>query len=51
MATIDIAQALQLDAIKTHEWSIVPCSAITGDRLSEGLEWVVQKAKTNLFLY
>ncbi|OJD15028.1 hypothetical protein AJ78_04683 [Emergomyces pasteurianus Ep9510] len=47
----DIREGLQLDAIKTHKWTIFPCSAITGRNLSEGLEWVVQDAKDRLFLY
>jgi hypothetical protein len=45
------AQGLQLDAIKTHKWAIISCSAITGENLKEGLEWVVQDAKERLFLY
>jgi ADP-ribosylation factor-like protein 2 len=44
-------QGLQLDAIKTHKWHIIQCSAITGKNLDEGLEWVVQDAKERLFLY
>lgn len=44
-------QALQLDAIKTHKWTIVRCSAITGEKLEKGLEWVVQDARDRLFLY
>lgn len=44
-------QGLQLDAIRTHKWHIIRCSAITGVNLKEGLEWVVQDAKARLFLY
>ena len=44
-------QGLQLDSIKTHNWTIIRCSAITGDNLSDGLEWVVRDAKDKLFLY
>jgi len=44
-------QGLRLDAIKTHKWTILPCSAMTGMNLNEGLEWVVQDAKDRLFLY
>ena len=44
-------QGLQLDAIKTHQWHIIRCSAITGSNLHEGLAWVVQDAKARLFLY
>jgi ADP-ribosylation factor-like protein 2 len=45
------AQGLELDNIKTHRWHIVQCSAITGDHLLEGIEWVVQDAKDRLFLF
>ncbi|KAH0538435.1 hypothetical protein FGG08_004983 [Glutinoglossum americanum] len=51
MTREEIQEGLQLDAIKTHKWTIVSCSAITGDNLKEGLEWVVQDAKERLFLY
>ncbi|KAH7389849.1 ADP-ribosylation factor family-domain-containing protein [Pyrenochaeta sp. MPI-SDFR-AT-0127] len=44
-------QGLQLDAIKTHHWTIMTCSAMTGLNLQQGLEWVVQDAKARLFLY
>lgn len=45
------AQGLRLEAIKTHKWNIMTCSAMTGMKLQEGLEWVVQDAKARLFLY
>lgn len=48
---IHIVQRLRLDAIKTHKWTILPCSAMTGKNLHEGLDWVVQDAKDRLFLY
>ncbi|KAF1824102.1 ARF/SAR superfamily [Dissoconium aciculare CBS 342.82] len=47
----EIREGLQLDAITTHKWHILPCSAITGANLQEGLRWVVQDAKDRLFLY
>ncbi|KAJ5983310.1 hypothetical protein N7481_005409 [Penicillium waksmanii] len=47
----DLLQRLGLDLIKTHKWTILPCSAMTGKNLHEGLEWVVQDAKDRLFLY
>lgn len=48
---IMIHQRLRLDTIKTHRWTILPCSAMTGRNLHEGLEWVIQDAKDRLFLY
>ncbi|CZR54293.1 probable ADP-ribosylation factor-like 2 [Phialocephala subalpina] len=47
----EIRVGLELDAIKTHKWHIIRCSAITGANLQEGLAWVVQDAKARLFLY
>lgn len=44
-------QGLKLDAIKTHKWKIMSCSAVTGENLTEGIQWVVQDAKDRLFLY
>jgi ADP-ribosylation factor-like protein 2 len=50
-ANANCIQGLRLDAIKTHKWHIMTCSAMTGMNLQEGLEWVVQDAKARLFLY
>ena len=44
-------QGLRLDDIHTHKWRIMTCSAMTGENLQEGLQWVVQDAKDRLFLY
>jgi len=45
------SQGLGLDNIHTHKWRIMTCSAMTGENLQEGLQWVVQDAKDRLFLY
>lgn len=44
-------QSLRLDEVRTHEWHILQCSAMTGTNLQEGLAWVVSDAKKRLFLY
>ncbi|KAF2200182.1 ADP-ribosylation factor [Delitschia confertaspora ATCC 74209] len=51
MTEDEVRQGLRLDAIKTHKWTIMACSAMTGQNLQEGLRWVVQDAKARLFLY
>ncbi|EEQ33695.1 ADP-ribosylation factor family protein [Microsporum canis CBS 113480] len=51
MTEDEVRKGLQLDAIKTHKWTIIPCSAVTGLNLTKGLSWVVQDAKDRLFLY
>lgn len=45
------AKNLDLRSVRTHKWHILPCSAITGENLNEGLAWVVEDAKSRLFLY
>ncbi|TLS30870.1 hypothetical protein PpBr36_03697, partial [Pyricularia pennisetigena] len=47
----EILERLQLKEIRTHRWSILECSAMTGNNLKEGLAWVVEDAKARLFLY
>ncbi|KAI9760443.1 MAG: ADP-ribosylation factor-like protein 2 [Chaenotheca gracillima] len=47
----EIREGLQLDAIRSHKWTIIQCSAITGSHLQEGLAWVVADAKERLFLF
>ncbi|KAM4057133.1 ADP-ribosylation factor family protein [Hirsutella rhossiliensis] len=47
----EIGSSLRLDEIRTHQWHIVRCSAMTGANLHEGLAWVVSDAKKRLFLY
>ncbi|KAL5612736.1 hypothetical protein BROUX41_004179 [Berkeleyomyces rouxiae] len=51
MTEEDIIHGLDLDAIRTHQWHILRCSAMTGVNLKEGLSWVVEDAKQRLFLY
>ncbi|RMD44893.1 hypothetical protein DV735_g130, partial [Chaetothyriales sp. CBS 134920] len=51
MDTDELTEGLQLKRIQTHRWRVVPCSAMTGDNLDQGLTWVVQDAKDRLFLY
>ena len=46
-----LSQALKLRNIRTHQWHVLQCSAMTGKNLKEGLAWVVDEAKKRLFLY
>ncbi|KAJ4411741.1 hypothetical protein N0V82_008925 [Gnomoniopsis sp. IMI 355080] len=47
----EILDGLKLRNIRTHQWHILRCSAMTGENLKEGLAWVVEDAKKRLFLY
>lgn len=51
MTEEEILEGLKLKQIRTHQWHILRCSAMTGANLNEGLAWVVEDAKKRLFLY
>jgi len=37
----DIAQGLQLNTIRDRTWQIQPCSALTGEGVKDGVNWVI----------
>ena len=39
----EISNLLHLDEIRNHDWHIQACSAILGDGLSEGIDWLCDK--------
>mmetsp|Transcript_62539 Transcript_62539/g.163873 ORF Transcript_62539/g.163873 Transcript_62539/m.163873 type:complete len:215 (-) Transcript_62539:228-872(-) len=41
----EIAQDLSLHTIRTHEWQIQSCCALTGEGLQEGLEWIATRIR------
>ncbi|KAI9338594.1 ADP-ribosylation factor family-domain-containing protein [Zopfochytrium polystomum] len=45
-----IAEILQLDAIKTHHWHIEGCSAVSGERLLAGMDWIVEDVASRVFM-
>ena len=44
-----ILQALDLDEIKTHHWLIQDCSAVTGDNLLNGIDWIIDDIASRIF--
>jgi len=42
MTAAQIAEELNLQAIKDHSWHIQACCALTGEGLYEGIEWLTQ---------
>ena len=45
----EIREVLELDkneAIATRHWNMMPCSAVTGEGLLEGINWVVNDVRT-----
>ena len=45
----EIRQILDLDNIKTHHWHIVACSAVTGQNLLEGIDWLLDDISARIF--
>ncbi|KZV79652.1 ARF/SAR superfamily [Exidia glandulosa HHB12029] len=45
----EIRDALDLRAIKSHRWKVLPCSAVTGHNLIQGLNWVVDDVAHRLY--
>jgi len=44
-----VLQALDLDGIKSHQWTIMSCSAVTGYNIVEGINWVVEDVAGRLY--
>ncbi|RWR98806.1 ADP-ribosylation factor-like protein 2 [Dinothrombium tinctorium] len=44
-----IAEFLNLAAIKSSHWKIVPCSAHTGDNLLVGIDWLLNDISERIF--
>eukprot|EP00747_Dinoflagellata_sp_TGD_P184560 gnl/TRDRNA2_/TRDRNA2_40278_c0_seq1.p1 gnl/TRDRNA2_/TRDRNA2_40278_c0~~gnl/TRDRNA2_/TRDRNA2_40278_c0_seq1.p1 ORF type:complete len:209 (-),score=37.87 gnl/TRDRNA2_/TRDRNA2_40278_c0_seq1:41-646(-) len=41
----EIAVDLSLHTIRTHEWQLQACCALTGEGLYEGLDWIASRVK------
>lgn len=44
-----IKEVLELDSIKTHHWKIIWCSAVTGENLLQGMDWLLQDISARIF--
>jgi len=51
MSDVEIREALDLRSIRTHNWKIMPCSAVTGQNVVEALEWVVNDVAGRIYYY
>ncbi|KAG8946800.1 ADP-ribosylation factor-like protein 2 [Tulasnella sp. 424] len=49
MSSGEICDALELNALTTHHWKILSCSAVLGTNLVEGLDWVVNEVAGRLY--
>ncbi|KAI9348075.1 ADP-ribosylation factor family-domain-containing protein [Obelidium mucronatum] len=45
-----IAEILHLSEIQTHHWHIESCSAVTGEHLLEGMDWIVGDIADRVFM-
>nr|CAB3222912.1 ADP-ribosylation factor-like protein 5A [Phallusia mammillata] len=43
MTAAEISQELKLTSVKDHTWQIQACCALTGEGLSQGLEWMLSQ--------
>eukprot|EP01135_Chromosphaera_perkinsii_P003079 Nk52_evm26s234 gene=Nk52_evmTU26s234 len=46
----EIREALELDAIASHHCNILWCSAVTGDNLVKGIDWIVGDISARIFM-
>ena len=42
-------QALELDSIRSHHWRIQGCSAVTGEDLLPGIDWLLDDISSRVF--
>jgi len=45
----DIKEALSLENLKTHQWSIFGSSAVTGDNWLRGIDWLLDDISCRIF--
>ncbi|KAJ3217206.1 ADP-ribosylation factor-like protein 2 [Dinochytrium kinnereticum] len=45
-----IAEALDLQSIQTHHWHIESCSAMSGENLLSGMNWIVGDIASRIFV-
>ncbi|GMM50736.1 Arf family GTPase [Starmerella bacillaris] len=39
----EVTKALKLSELKDRSWTVVPCSAVRGEGLEQGMNWLVEK--------
>ncbi|KAK2169610.1 hypothetical protein LSH36_8g01119 [Paralvinella palmiformis] len=49
LSAAEIKEALDLDNIKSHHWLIQDCSAVTGDNLLLGMDWIIKDISSRIF--
>lgn len=53
LSSHEIAEQLQLgdEQYKNRHWTIQSCSAVTGEGLQDGMDWIVQDIASRIFLW
>ncbi|CAH1792037.1 unnamed protein product [Owenia fusiformis] len=49
LSATEIREALNLDNIKSHHWLILGCSAVTGENLLQGVDWIIDDIASRIF--
>uniref|UniRef100_A0A3Q4BH15 Uncharacterized protein n=1 Tax=Mola mola TaxID=94237 RepID=A0A3Q4BH15_MOLML len=49
LSALLLEEALALDEIKTHHWCIIGCSAVTGENLLTGVDWLLDDIAARVF--
>nr|ODN85413.1 ADP-ribosylation factor-like 2 [Cryptococcus depauperatus CBS 7841]ODN89866.1 ADP-ribosylation factor-like 2 [Cryptococcus depauperatus CBS 7855] len=49
MTLKEMRDVLELQSILSHRWVVYPCSAFTGEGLTEGMEWLVKEVAGRLY--
>ncbi|KAF6332505.1 ADP ribosylation factor like GTPase 2 [Rhinolophus ferrumequinum] len=44
-----VEEALELDSIRSHHWCIQGCSAVTGENLLPGIDWLLDDISSRIF--
>ncbi|KAI9295245.1 ADP-ribosylation factor-like protein 2-like protein [Neoconidiobolus thromboides FSU 785] len=47
----EISKYLELDNIDNHHWKVLPCSALTGQNLFEGIDWLILDIASRIYVY
>ncbi|CAG8561156.1 27322_t:CDS:2, partial [Dentiscutata erythropus] len=50
LTDVQIRQGLDLNSIVTHHWAIQSCSAVTGENLLRGTDWIVGDIASRIYL-
>jgi ADP-ribosylation factor-like protein 2 len=49
LSSEELRHELDLNSIKSHHWHIQWCSAITGEKLLDGIDWIIADIASRIF--